>query len=69
MVEISRNLIKVFILLFPNFEAPNIFIHEVLHEKKAQRLMVDSNNMFENFIHRFRIVFHKLQIDGYHGTT
>lgn len=69
LVEISRNQIKVFILLFPNFEAPNIFIYEILHEKKAQRLMVDSNNMFDNFIKRFRIVYGKLQIEGYHGVA
>jgi hypothetical protein len=35
LVEISRNPLKVFILLFPNFEAPDIFLHEILHEKKA----------------------------------
>lgn len=60
LVEISRNQLKVFIILFPNFEAPDIFIHEVLHEKKAQRLMVESNNIFENLISRFRVVFNRL---------
>ena len=35
LVEISRNQLKVFILLFPNFEAPDIFISEVMPEKKA----------------------------------
>lgn len=35
LVEISRNAIKVFILLFPNFEAPDIFLCEVMPEKKA----------------------------------
>jgi len=35
LVEISRNPIKVFILLFPNFEAPDIFLFEIMHEKKA----------------------------------
>lgn len=35
LVEISRNSLKVFILLFPNFEAPDIFIYEIMAEKKA----------------------------------
>jgi hypothetical protein len=35
LVEISRNPIKVFVILFPNFEVPDIFIHEIMHEKKA----------------------------------
>lgn len=30
LVEISRNSLRVFILLFPNFEAPDIFIHEII---------------------------------------
>jgi hypothetical protein len=35
LVEISRNALKVFILLFPNFETPDIFIYEIMAEKKA----------------------------------
>lgn len=35
LVEISRNQLKVFILLFPNFEMPDIFLCEVMTEKKA----------------------------------
>ena len=35
LVEISRNALKVFILLFPNFEAPDIFLCEIMAEKKA----------------------------------
>jgi hypothetical protein len=27
--------LKVFILLFPNFETPDIFIYEIMAEKKA----------------------------------
>lgn len=69
LVEISRNQIKVFIILFPNFEAPDIFVHEIMYEKKAQKLMVESNNMFENLIQKFKIVFGKLQIEGYHGVA
>lgn len=67
LVEISRNALKVFVLLFPNFEAPDIFLCEVMAEKKAQKLMTESNNMFEDLIKRFHIKFGKLQISGYHG--
>ena len=35
LVEISRNALKVFIILFPNFEMPEIYLCEVLPEKKA----------------------------------
>ena len=35
LVEISRNALKVFILLFPNFEVPEIYLCEILAEKKA----------------------------------
>jgi hypothetical protein len=67
LVEISRNKNKVFILLFPNFEAPDIFLSEIISEKKAQQLMVESNNQFEDLIARFYIKYGKLQIFGYHG--
>jgi hypothetical protein len=67
LVEISRNHLKVFILLFPNFEKPGIFIHEILYEKMAQKLMSDSENIFEKFILRFKVRYNKLLIDGVHG--
>ena len=35
LTEISRNALKVFILLFPNFEAPDIYMVEIMSEKKA----------------------------------
>ena len=35
LVEISRNALKVFILLFPNFEIPDIYLCEIMPEKKA----------------------------------
>ena len=35
LIEISRNALKVFFLLFPNFEVPDIFICEIMPEKKA----------------------------------
>ena len=67
LVEISRNALKVFILLFPNFEAPDIFLCEIMAEKKAQKLMTESSNMFEELIKKFHIKYGKLQISGYHG--
>jgi len=47
LVEISRNALKVFVVLFPNFEMPDIYLCQTLHEKVAQKLMADSDNMFE----------------------
>ena len=67
LVEISRNQLKVFILLFPNFEAPDIFMSEIMPEKKAQKLMTDSENMFEELVKKFHIKYGKLQINGFHG--
>ena len=67
LIEISRNALKVFILLFPNFEMPDIFMCEVMTEKKAQKLMTESNNMFEELVKKFHIKYEKLQIEGYHG--
>lgn len=60
LVEISRNALKVFILLFPNFEAPDIFLCEVMAEKKAQKLMTDSNNLFEQLVAKFKVKYGKL---------
>ena len=67
LVEISRNALKVFILLFPNFEAPDIFLFESMAEKKAQKLMTESNNMFEELVTKFHVKHGKLQIQGFHG--
>jgi len=33
LVEISRNSKKVFIVMFPNYEKPDIFVHEALSDK------------------------------------
>lgn len=60
LVEISRNALKVFILLFPNFEAPDIFLFESMPEKKAQKLMTESNNMFEELVTKFHVKYGKL---------
>ena len=35
LVEISRNNLKVFIILFPNYESPDIFLCEVMADKIA----------------------------------
>jgi hypothetical protein len=57
----------VFILLFPNFEKPDQYIAEILTDKQANKLMNESNNIFELFISRFYVKFNKLQIRGFHG--
>ena len=46
LVEISRNTHKVFIILFPNFEVPDIYIFEIMTEKQAQKLLKESSNVF-----------------------
>ena len=60
LVEISRNALKVFILLFPNFEAPDIYLCEIIAEKKAQKLMADSSNMFEELVKKFHVKYGRL---------
>ena len=69
LVEISRNAKKVFILLFPNFETPDIYKSCVMSEKQAQKLMNESDNMFEQFIRRFYLKFGRLQIEGFHNKS
>jgi hypothetical protein len=67
LVEISRNTRKIFILLFPNFETPENYLHEVLAEKVASKLMSDNENLFETLVEQFYVKFNRLQITGYHG--
>ena len=67
LVEISRNIKKIFILLFPNFELPETYLHQVFAEKVAHKLMSDNDNLFETLVTRFYIKFSTLQIEGYHG--
>lgn len=62
LVEISRSDKKVFILLFPNFETPEVFKCCRMTEKQATKLMGDCNNVFDDFIKLFFIKFEKLQI-------
>ena len=66
LVEISRSDRKVNILLFPNFETPEVFKSCIMTEKQATRLMGECNNVFDDFIKRFFIKFQKLQIEGFH---
>ena len=65
-MEISRNLKKVFILAFPNFEAPEVYLNVVLAEKQAQKLMSDCNNSFDAFVLKLYIRYGKLLIEGFH---
>ena len=66
LVEISRSDRKVNILLFPNFETPEVFKSCIMTEKQATRLMGECNNVFDEFIRRFFIKFDRLQIEGFH---
>ena len=67
LVEISRNKNKIFILLFPNYEKPEMFIHQVINSKIGERLLALEDNVFEKFISTFDIKFGKLVIKNYHG--
>jgi hypothetical protein len=60
LVEISRNAKRVFILVFPNFEQPEIYKLCQMTEKQATKLMSECNNVFDEFIKKFFIKFDKL---------
>ena len=60
LVEISRSKLKIFVLLFENFEIPTNFIIEALQEKVAHKLLQDNNNRFENFVAQFYTKFGRL---------
>ena len=67
LVEVSRTNLKVFFILFPNFEKPKTFLFEGLTEKQSMKLMADCENMFENIVNKMYVKFGKLQIEGIHG--
>lgn len=69
LCEISRNTKKVFIILFPNFEIPELFIMEVMSEKIFTKLLSDKNYMYDILIgESFSIKYGKLLIRNYnHG--
>jgi hypothetical protein len=66
LVEISRSSRRVFILVFPNFEEPEVYKSCQMTEKQATKLMGECNNIFDEFIKKFFIKFNKLQIEGFH---
>jgi hypothetical protein len=66
LVEISRSEKKVFILLFPNFETPEVYKSCHMTEKQATKLMSECGNVFDEFIKKFFIKFDRLQIEGFH---
>lgn len=67
LVEISRTKMKVFFLLFPNFEIPQNYLDVVLPERVACKMMADCGNSFESLIQRFYVKFDTLQIEEYHN--
>lgn len=66
LVEISRNEKRVFILLFPNFETPEVYKCCHMTEKQATKLMSECGNVFDEFVKKFFIKYDKLQIEGFH---
>lgn len=60
LVEISRDSKKVNILLFPNFETPEVYKSCIMTEKQATKLLNECNNVFDEFVKRFFIKFDKL---------
>ena len=47
LVEISKTPLKTYILLFPNFEQPDVFVYEILMDKVASKLLQDSGFVYE----------------------
>lgn len=66
LVEISRTKTKFFVLLFPNFEKPAMFLHEILSCKVGERLLLLVDNIFDNFIKTIDIKFGKIVLANYH---
>ena len=61
LVEISRSPKRIFIVLFPNYERPEIFVCDTLPEKTFQKLLTDANGIFDNLISsNFRVKYGKL---------
>ena len=68
LVEISRSAKKVGVVMFPNYERPEIFVCDALPEKTFQKLLTDANGIFDNLISAtFKVKYGKLYILGYHG--
>lgn len=66
LVEISKTKNKFYIILFPNFEEPSIFVHIELCYKIGERLLFLQDNIFENFIKTIDIKFGKIVLENYH---
>lgn len=66
LVEISRSKTKFYILLFPNFEKPEMFLHQIINSKIGERLLYLVDNVFENFVQTFDIKFGRLVLGNYH---
>lgn len=50
LIEISRNAKRIFIVMFPNYERPEIFVCDTLSEKIFQKLLTDVNGIFDILI-------------------
>lgn len=69
LCEISKNDKKVFVILFPNFEKPDIFINDCLSEKIFHKLLADNNYGYDNLIqNNFSVKYGKLLVKNFnHG--
>lgn len=67
LVEISKNKKKLFILLTDPTDKSRKIIHESLSIKIGEKLLVDLDGSFEDFIKTFEIRFGKLWIQKFHG--
>ena len=66
LTEISRNTKKVFIIMFPNFEMPDMFILEIMSQKIFTKLLSDKNYLYDILIgESFSIKYGKLLIRNY----
>jgi hypothetical protein len=66
LVEISRNKHKIFVILFPNFERPDIYMHTILSYKIGEKLLSYVDNIFEEFIKTIDVKFGKIVMKNYH---
>lgn len=67
-ISTSHDKRHIFIILFPNYENPQIYLKETLPIKVFGKLLADNEGFFSNFIlNQLEIKFGRLWIFDYHG--
>ena len=66
LVEISRSKHKFFLILFPNFEKPSIYLNIILSYKIGEKLLSYVNNVFEDFIQTIDVRYGNIVLQNYH---